>query len=120
MKLNLDPAITSPQHITAEAEALSEWYDANPEIRRLWAIEDRQALRVIVTLEPTMDNGDTTPLWFAYSTTWEREIRATTGRPVQLELVEEPPSGEVEVDGGGEVIAAISWRDPTFLWSLVD
>jgi hypothetical protein len=120
MKLNLDPVIAGPRHITAEAEALSEWYDATPAVRRLWAIRESRLLRVIVTLEPTMDNGDTLPVWFAQSAVWEREIRATTGGLVQLELVAEPDTPVFEVEADGDVVAAISWRDPAFLWSVFD
>jgi hypothetical protein len=116
MKLTLDPQATVPQHITAEAEALSEWYDAHPTIRRLWAIKDAQVLSVIVTLEPTMDNDDTYPAWFACIQGWVREIRSIIGSPVNLELLDEPEVDEFEVDLEGEIIAAISWRDPTSFW----
>jgi hypothetical protein len=120
MKLNLDPAITGPRHITAESEALADWYDATPDVRRLWAIRESRLLRVIVTLEPTMDNGDTSPVWFAQSAMWEQELRANTGGLVRLELVPEPHAPVFEVEADGEVVAAISWRDPAFLWSMVD
>ena len=90
MKLNLDPMAMIPRHITAESEALAEWYDAHPTIRRLWAIKDAQTLSVIVTLEPTVDNDDTYPAWFACNQGWAREIRSITGSPVNLELLDEP------------------------------
>jgi hypothetical protein len=116
MKLSLDPTTMIPQHISAESEALSEWYDAHPSIRRLWAIRDEQALSVIVTLEPTVDNDDTYPAWFACNQGWAHEIRRITGSPVTLELLDEPPVDEFEIDLEGEIVAAISWRDPSSFW----
>ena len=120
MKLSLDPMATIPRHITAESEALAAWYDAHPTIRRLWAIlksqGDAQTISVILTLEPTVDNGDTYPAWFACNQGWAREIRAITGSPVELELLDEPLVDEFEIDLEGEIVAAISWRDPTSFW----
>jgi hypothetical protein len=116
MKLSLDPMATFPRHVTAESEALAAWYDAHPTIRRLWAIRDGQSFNVILTLEPTMDNSDVTPSWFACNQGWAREIRAITGSPVELELLDEPLVDEFEVDLEGEIVAAISWRDPTSFW----
>jgi hypothetical protein len=116
MKLSLDPTVTAPRHITAEAEALAYWYDAHPTIRRLWAIRSALALNVIVTLEPTVDNGDTYPAWFACSRGWAQEIQVLTGGQVSLEMLEEPTVDEFEVELDGEIVAAISWRDPTSFW----
>jgi hypothetical protein len=45
-----------------------------------------------------------------------REIRSIIGSPVNLELLDEPEVDEFEVDLEGEIIAAISWRDPTSFW----
>jgi len=116
MKLSLDATATIPRHVTAEAEALADWYDAHPTIRRLWAIKDAKALSVIVTLEPTVDDDDTYPAWFACNQGWAREIRSITDGPVNLELLDEPTVGEFEVDLEGEIIVAINWRDPTSFW----
>lgn len=116
MKLSLNPMATLPCHITAEAESLSAWYDAHPTIRRLWAIRDAKTLSIIVTLEPTVDNGDTYPVWFACNQGWAREIRSITNSPVELELLDEPLVDEFEIDLEGEIVAAISWRDPTSFW----
>lgn len=116
MKLSLDPAVTAPSHVSAEAEALADWYDAHPTIRRLWAIRSALALNVIVTLEPTVDNGDTYPAWFACSRGWAHEIQVLTRGQVSLELLEEPSVDEFEIDLEGEIVAAISWRDPTSFW----
>jgi hypothetical protein len=116
MKLSLDPSADTPRHITSESEALAGWYDAHPAIRRLWAIRDAKTLNVILTLEPTMDNDDTYPAWFACNHGWAREIRVIVGMPVNLELLEEPMVDEFEIDLEGEIVAAICWRDPTSFW----
>jgi len=116
VKLSLDPAFAFPSHVTAEAESLAEWYDAHPTVRRLWAIKSELALNIIVTLEPTVDNGDTYPAWFACSRGWARELQTLTGGTVSLELLEEPSADEFEVELEGEIVAAISWRDPTSFW----
>ena len=116
MKLKLDPTAMVPRHITAESLALAAWYDGHPTIRRLWAISDEQSLSVILTLEPTMDGDDTYPTWFACSRGWTREIQSITGRPVTVEMLDEPSIDEFEIDLEGEIVAAISWRDPTSFW----
>lgn len=117
MKLSLDPACQpTPPHVTAEAEALADWYDSHPDVRRLWAIQGALSLNVIVTLEPTMDNGDTSPPWLACGRRWAGEIQSLMGSTVSLELLEEPLSSEVDVEYEGEIVAALSWRDPTSFW----
>ena len=116
MKINLDPAAEVPRHITAESEALGAWYDDHPDVRRLWAIRTEQVLNVIITLEPTVDNADTYPSWFAFNHRWSREIQSIAGGPVRLELLDEPVVSEFEIDLEGEIVAALSWRDPTSFW----
>jgi hypothetical protein len=116
MKLSLDPEVSTPRHVTAEAEALAAWYDAHPTVRRLWAIRSSLALNVIVTLEPTMDNNDSYPAWFACSRGWTQQIQAIVGGTVALELLEEPPMSEFDVELEGEIVAALNWRDPTSFW----
>jgi hypothetical protein len=116
VKLSLDPAVGAPLHVSAEAEALSDWYDARPEIRRLWAIRVGRALNIVVTLEPTVDSDDTYPTWFACSRGWAHEIQSLTGGTVGLELLDEPMVNEFEVEFDGEIVANISWRDPTSFW----
>ena len=116
MRLSLDPTVMVAAHVTAQAEALAEWYDAQPAVRRLWAIKNAQSLSVILTLEPTMDGSDTYPAWFACSRGWTREIQSITSSVVKLELLDEPAGEDFEVDAEGEIVAAISWRDPTSFW----
>lgn len=112
MKLSLDPSVTGPRAITAESLALAAWYDAHPAVRRMWAIRDAEKLRVIVALEPTVDNSDTHPAWLANSHAWIRELRSHTGSVVELELVDEPLINEIDTDAEGDVVVAMCWRDP--------
>jgi hypothetical protein len=116
MKISLDPAVTAPRRITSESLALAAWYDAHPTVRRLWAIRDAQVLSLILTLEPTMDNGDTYPTWLACSQGWAREVQSITGSSVKMKLLDEPPAADFEIELEGEIVAAISWRDPTYFW----
>src|SRR5262245_65069093 len=116
MRLSLDPTSMAPLHITAAGEALADWYDAHPNIRRLWAIKDAQVLNVIITLEPTVDNSDTSPPWLACGRRWTTEIQSLTRSTVSLELLEEPMTDEFDIEYEGEIVAALSWRDPTSFW----
>src|SRR5262245_34474207 len=112
MKLSLDPSVTALPTNTAESLALAAWYDAHPAVRRMWAIRDAEKLRVIVMLEPTVDNSDTHPAWLANGHAWARDLRSRTGGFVELELVDEPLINEIETDAEGDVIVAMCWRDP--------
>ena len=116
MKLSLDSTGMVPPYVTAEGEALADWYDAHPTVRRLWAIRSALALNVIVTLEPTVDNSDTYPAWFACSRGWAQEIQLLTGGTVSLEMLDEPPVTEFEIELDGEIVAALNWRDPASFW----
>lgn len=49
------------------AAELVHWYTSHSLIRRLWAIEEVEALRVVVTLEPTPDGDNVEPAWLANS-----------------------------------------------------
>ena len=117
MKLSLDPSASVSRTDTPESEALATWYDANPAIRHMWAIKDAKALRVIVTLEPTVDSDDILPAWLANSQAWLDELRSHTGSIVELELINQPLLGAIETDAEGEVVVAICWRDPAFAFA---
>jgi hypothetical protein len=112
MKLNHEPFVIAPDNITDESLALALWYDSKPAVRRLWGIEHDRRLRVIVTLEPTLDNDDIYPVWLLNTGTWARELRSRIGRPVQLELFLASP-WDIELDAGSVVIADLHWRDGT-------
>jgi len=113
MKLSIDPSVTAPRSITAESLALAWWYDSHPAVRRLWGIKVAQGLRVIVAIEPTLDNDDVVPGWLANSGTWSRELDLRTGSYVQLELIKDLPCDGIEVEPGSVLIADLFWRDAT-------
>jgi len=113
MKLGINPSVTVPRNITAESLALAFWYDSHPVVRRLWGIKVAQALRVIVAIEPTLDNDDVLPAWLANTEAWSRELHLRTGSLVQLELIKDLPCDGIEVDPGSVLIADLFWRDPT-------
>jgi hypothetical protein len=113
MKLSLDPSVAAQQNITAESLALAWWYDSHPTLRRLWGIKVAQKLRVIVAVEPTHDDDDIYPAWFANTEAWVSELHLYTGSPVQLEFVHESPFDGIEIDAGSIIIADLFWRDPT-------
>ena len=113
MKLKHEPFVVAPQDVTAESLALARWYDTQPAVRRLWGIRHEQRLRVIVAIEPTLDNDDVFPAWLVNSDEWVNELELGTGSPVQLELLQESPWGGIDVDSGSVVIADLFWRDAT-------
>ena len=77
-------------------------------------MESGEAIRVVVTLEPTLDGDDTQPAWLANSWTWAQELRLSLQRIVHLELINEPSVRiEASCDGDTALITEISWRDPT-------
>jgi hypothetical protein len=113
MKLSINPSVAVPRNTTAESLALAFWYDSHPAIRRLWGIRVAQGLRVIVVIEPTVDNDDVLPGWLANIEAWSRELHLRTGSLVQLELIKDLPCDGIEVDTGSVLIADLFWRDPT-------
>lgn len=94
-----------------ESSVLSAWYCSRPEIRRLLAIRDREGLRVLIDLEPALDSNEIHPAWMANRTAWTDELQWHTGVPVRLEYAGEPLAGEVQ--SRGNIVADLSWRDPS-------
>lgn len=91
---------------------LASWYAAHASIRRLWAVEDEDALlSVFVTLEPTSDGDDPLPVWLAKSDDWASDLSALTHREVQLNLIVSGTSERSYVDTDAAMIAELSWRD---------
>ena len=115
MKLSLDPYVTAPRNTTAESLALARWYDSKPAVRRLWGIKDAQRLRVIVAVEPTLDDDDISPAWFAHAEEWASELHSHMGSDVQLELIHVPTFDEIEIDDESVIIADLFWRDATLI-----
>jgi hypothetical protein len=97
----------------AAVEVLTEWYASHPVVRRLWAIEAVDAIRIVVTLEPTVDGDDTQPAWLAHSWSGAQELGLRTRRKVSLEMTNEPWRFESLLDRDSDLITAISWRDPS-------
>ena len=93
--------------------AVGRWYQSNPSIRRLWAIRHPYYLRVIVSIEPTLDNDDVYPVWLVNRATWAAQLQAFAGCPVRVELLQEFPWSRIGAEPGGEVVAELSWRDAT-------
>jgi len=116
VKLSLDPSVAAPRSSTPESLALATWYDSHPAIRRMWAIRHGQTLRVVVALEPTLDDSDVHPAWLANGRLWARELHSHIGGSVELELVDELRIDGVETDAKGDVVVAMCWRDPAFLF----
>ena len=100
--------------VTRESAALSAWYNSRPEIRRLWALRDTQGLRVLVHVERALDSNEIHPAWMANRDVWIDELQLRTGSPVQLENADEPSGDEVVTDAPDVIVAALSWRDPSF------
>lgn len=123
MKLSFDPPARAMQNRTVAFVALTSWYASHPAVRRLWAIEesrtlssaDEGSIRVFIMLEPTPDGDDISPAWFANGEEWVRELQMQIEEAVQLHIIDEPLSGEFEVDVEGILIAVLCWRDPSML-----
>lgn len=110
-----DPSITGPPSVIPETVALAKWYDAHPEILRLWGISDEQALRVVLLIEPVLDSDDIYPVWIANSRPWARELGSLTKRAVQLELFDESSLAGIRTRAENIVIAELCWRDATLV-----
>lgn len=95
------------------AAELVHWYTSHSLIRRLWAIEEVEALRVVVTLEPTPDGDDVEPAWLANSRMWAHELQRRMHRVVRLEMISDPAHIEAILDPERTLVTAISWRDPS-------
>ncbi len=116
MKLHHEPFIVAPQDVSPESLALASWYDSKPMVRRLWGVRHDERLRVIVAIEPTLDNDDIYPVWLVNTGAWARELRLSIGKPVQLELFLASPWDAIEIDAGGVVIADLHWRGGPGFW----
>lgn len=112
MKLTLDPPARAPQDANPVFAALARWYDTRPAVRRLWGIRRAGLLRVIIAVEPTHDNDDIYPVWFANTGAWVDELSAETGSAVHLELYEASDQG-LEIDADSVLVADLYWRDAT-------
>jgi hypothetical protein len=51
---------------------------------------------------------------------WIDELQLLIGDAVRLEHVDESLAAGVESDGRSAIVAALSWRDPSFFQSLAE
>jgi len=112
MNLTVNRLVTHDHDVAELPTALAQWYGAEPSIRRLWAIEARDALIVFVALEPTSDGDDTLPVWFANNRAWTNDLKSLTQREVQLQLSVSGVLDKSDVDADAAMIVALDWRDP--------
>jgi hypothetical protein len=101
--------------VAAALLVLDKWYAAHRTIRRLWAVQDSQGLRVIVTLEPTHDGDDIYPAWVANGHKWAHDLQSRIDRPVELEVMDEASLAELPADVDGVLVAEVFWRDSSML-----
>lgn len=111
MKVAGDRALPAEEKNTAESLALARWYGTHPSIRRLVGITIGEGLRVIVAIDPTLDDDDILPVWLANTRIWTKELCMQTGRSVQLEVTQDLSADGVEVDPDSSLIADLFWRD---------
>jgi hypothetical protein len=97
--------------MTNVSTALERWYADHSSIRRLWAIDESDALVVFVALEPSSDGDDALPVWLANRHSWTHDLRRATERDVQLKLLVSGAFDDTDVDTGAVTIAELSWRD---------
>jgi hypothetical protein len=104
-------ALTAEPRVVDIATVLAKWYAEHASIRRLRAVADSVALRVLVSIEPTSDGDDTLPVWLAKNRDWAHELQQRLQRVVQLQLVVLGTSGESQFDAAAITIAEVGWRD---------
>ena len=111
MNLSLDASLECGLGQTAEAAVLATWYASHSVVRRLWAIEGIDVIRIVVKLEPTLDDDDTQPTWLANSWTWAQELQLRMHRTVHLEMISAHLPIECAFDRDSALLTEISWRD---------
>lgn len=95
--------------MTDVSTTLARWYADHSSIRRLWAVDEPEALVVFVALEPSSDGDDALPVWLANQQGWTHDLRRATERDVQLKLLAsfEDPA----IDADAVTVTQLSWRD---------
>ncbi len=111
MKPGVSPAVSVERTANPESAVVAAWYATHGSVRR-WAIRDAHRLRVLVTLEPTHDDGDVYPAWLANRDAWAHELQLCTHSPVQLELLEGPAFDGAAIDADSVIVATLRWRAP--------
>jgi hypothetical protein len=86
---------------------VSDWYALNPQVRRIWVYPDGAGdMHVVVALAPVGDSDDTSPIWLAKGTGWQRQLQRLIGRRVHLEWFDADTGVEPRV-----FLASIAWRE---------
>lgn len=112
MKDAFQASSDTPRIVTTVSNALAGWYAAHSTVRRLWAIENSEGVRVIVALEPTHHGDDTLPVWLANCDAWAIDLQVHLQRPVLLEQTDDPSLQEIQIDAEDVIVADLCWRDP--------
>jgi hypothetical protein len=102
---------TTTGNVPQIERSLERWYAAQSSIRRVWALDDPDALLIFVAIEPTADGDDALPVWLAKKDEWIRDLQSLFAREVRLQLVAPGAIEESPVGIGTTVIAELSWRD---------
>ena len=94
-----------------EARALAAWYSSHSQVRRLWAIDERQSILIVLKIEPTLDGYDALPTWLANSTQWAEELATILHRAVRLEMLGAPLRAAALAAMDDVRIAEVAWRE---------
>jgi hypothetical protein len=113
MKISIDPFKNCRVVVSSESLALAAWYDSQPAVRRLWGIRLTNLLRVVVSVEATLDNNDVLPVWLANRNSWANELSVFTRSTVKLELFDALTDDEIEIGTESVIVADLYWRDGT-------
>lgn len=113
MNLSSDGSSDGEPATSAAAAELARWYTSHAVVRRLWAIEEIEAIRIVLALEPTVDGADAQPAWLASSSTWAQELQLRMHKIVRLELLDEPTHIKLPLERDCVLIAEVAWRDPS-------
>lgn len=68
---------------------------------------------MLVHVERALDSNEIHPAWMANRDVWIDELGLLTGDAVRLQDVESG-GDPVETDAREVIVAALSWRDPSF------
>src|SRR5690348_6549573 len=88
-----------------EREALVQWAESNPRVRRVWVYggdaprnERRDTdLDVAIELAPAVDGDETLALWITNADKWHDELEECTGTTVDLEWFDPETDGALDV-----------------------
>jgi len=91
-------------------ELLTAWYARRPEVRRLWAVLEREELVVLLALEPTVDGNDSSPVWLARFPDWRDDLVRLARAEVRLSLVD--GTYPLRRRPGSILLIQLDWRAP--------